>query len=362
MRVSRLDRRVRKEATALLREARAALLHKPDLRGKAGALAPIADEVDKALAANDLVRVRRSLPILDSLIDELVKAAPKKGVTTGAESLITAVLLALVLRAFVIEAFKIPSGSMYPTLEVGDHIFVNKFVYGLRVPFTQTKFFEQSPARGDVIVFMQPCTPERDFIKRVVALAGDTIEVRCNVVYVNGEPIEQELIPGQCSYEDKLDDGPWETKACSRYRETLAGHSYETFQPALYPETPNTPAHTDFPSLEVSFSGSAVPPSCASAPRPDSPGPAPNQATGALVRTRAEGEAEACAPQLHYVVPEGHVFAMGDNRANSSDSRVWGSVPLENVKGKAMFIWLSARGSALDPRGWRWDRMGELLD
>jgi len=350
MRARRLDRRVRKEATALLREARAALLHKPDLRGKAGEMKPVADEIDEALAAGDLVRVRRSLPILDSLVDELVKRTPKKGVTAGAESLITALVLALVLRAFVIEAFKIPSSSMYPTLEIGDHIFVNKFIYGLRIPYTQTKFFERSPDRGDVIVFMQPCEPERDYIKRVIAVAGDTVEVRCNVVYVNGEAVPQELVPGECRYEDNS-TGAWRTEMCSRYRETLGGQTYETFHPALFPEAP------DLANAKADFPQPGDPPvTCVSDGKPA----APNQAKGTIVRTQAA--AGPCEPQLHYVVPEGHVFAMGDNRSNSNDSRFWGPVPLENIKGKAMFIWLSVRDGVLSIPTWRWDRIGNFVD
>src|SRR5688572_8301053 len=137
MRSSRLDRRVRKEASLLVREGRGALMHKPDLRGKAGELAPAVKSMERALADGDLRQVRRQLPTLDSLVDELVKRTQKHGVGERVESLIAAIALALLLRAFVVEAFKIPSSSMYPTLEIGDHIFVNKYVYGMRIPWTR---------------------------------------------------------------------------------------------------------------------------------------------------------------------------------------------------------------------------------
>src|ERR1700759_2247167 len=138
MRASFLDFRVRKEARHLVREARAALAVKRNLRGKSGGeLEPVAT--------------------------------------------------ALALRAFVVEAFKIPSSSMYPTLEINDHIFVNKFIYGVRIPWTTTKLFAlRGPPRGEVIVFIYPCDPDRDYIKRVVATAGQTVETRCGVLYVDG--------------------------------------------------------------------------------------------------------------------------------------------------------------------------------
>jgi signal peptidase I len=121
MRAAQLDRRVRKEATALVREARAALALKRGLRGKAGDLETATASVEQGLAAKDLGRVRAGLPVLDSLVDELIKRPPKSTTRDYVESIGAAVLIALALRAFVIEAFKIPSSSMYPTLEIGDH-------------------------------------------------------------------------------------------------------------------------------------------------------------------------------------------------------------------------------------------------
>ena len=107
------------------------------------------------------------------------------------EAIIVAVLLALFIRAFVVQAFKIPSGSMIPTLLVGDHILVNKFIYGIRIPFTDKKVFSfKEPKRGDVIVFIYPLDPSKDFIKRVIGVEGDTVFMKGKTVYINGEPFD----------------------------------------------------------------------------------------------------------------------------------------------------------------------------
>src|SRR5262249_39332936 len=149
-----LDRRVRKEATLLVRDARAALSVQRGLRGGAGDLETVTGEMENGLGSEDLRRVRDALPVLDALVDELVKRPPKSTTRDYVESIGAAILIALALRAFVIEAFKIPSASMYPTLEIGDHIFVNKLIYGVRIPLTNIRFFEvRSPRRGEVIVF-----------------------------------------------------------------------------------------------------------------------------------------------------------------------------------------------------------------
>src|SRR5689334_9847319 len=232
MRAASYDQRVRREAEALARDARGALLHKRNLRGKAGELEAAVQEIDQALAAKDYHRVRHGLPALDALVDEMIKRPSKSTTRDYVESIGAAVLIALALRAFVVEAFKIPSSSMYPTLEINDHIFVNKFIYGLRIPWTNIKLFElRSPRRGEVIVFIKPCEPERDYIKRVIATAGDTVEVRCNIVYVNGEPVDSKLVSNSCQYWDRREE---ETEShlehCSLYEETVNGMSYFTYQ------------------------------------------------------------------------------------------------------------------------------------
>lgn len=109
-----------------------------------------------------------------------------------AETLVIAILLALVIRTFVVQAFKIPSGSMIPTLDIGDHILVNKFIYGVRLPFTDFTLVPiRRPERGDVVVFKFPKDESKDFIKRVIGLPGDTLEVKNKAVYVNGQKMDE---------------------------------------------------------------------------------------------------------------------------------------------------------------------------
>jgi len=116
---------------------------------------------------------------------------PKSKTREYTEAILLAIVLALFIRAFIVQAFKIPSGSMEPTLLVGDHILVNKFIYGIRVPFTNHKLFAvKEPVRGDVIVFIYPLDPTKDFIKRVIGVEGDTIVMKDNEVYINGERYE----------------------------------------------------------------------------------------------------------------------------------------------------------------------------
>ncbi len=115
----------------------------------------------------------------------------KSKVREYGETLVIALLIALFVRAFVVQAFKIPSGSMEPTLLVGDHILVNKFIYGVRIPVIGTKFFTfKKPQRGDVIVFIYPRDRSKDFIKRVIAVEGEEVEIRGQKIYINGRPIE----------------------------------------------------------------------------------------------------------------------------------------------------------------------------
>ena len=342
MRAAALDRRVRKEARILVREARTAGARiKPVPEG----LAEAAAELEAGLAAGDLARVRRGLPRLDELVEELPRTG-RSVIDEYAWAIGVLVVLVLSIRMFVVEAFKIPSSSMLPTLEINDHIFVSKFIYGLHVPFTERKLLARSPARGEVIVFVQPCQ-KIDFIKRVVGVAGDRIEVRCNVLYVNGEAVPNALVPGEtCAIYDN--PGSPVTSPCSRYRETLGGHIYDTvYEPDrprwdAAPHVPGDAGRADFPRFTALSK-------CAGS----------NQTEGAVVLTQPVDAAGPCGQQLHYVVPEGHVFVMGDYRDHSNDSRYWGSVPIDNIKGKALFFWLSYRDFSWS--GVQWDRMGNFV-
>jgi len=362
MRASFLDFRVRKEARGLVREARAALFVKRGLRGKGGDLETVTAGMETALRENARARVRRQLPVLDALVDELVRRPAKSTVRDYVESIGAAILIALALRAFVIEAFKIPSSSMYPTLEIGDHIFVNKFIYGIRIPWTTTKLFElRGPHRGEVIVFIYPCDPDRDYIKRVIATAGQTVEVRCGVVYVDGVAVPQQLAVASEQYLDQ-DEGStvWNPRTVSRWSEHVVDHAYNVYGDTDRARRPGEADPRDFPD------NLADTPTCKRSP--DAAKWIRSGATevlGKLAETKPENEAKVCEQRVHYVVPEGHIFAMGDNRNNSNDSRVWGSVPLDNVKGKALFIWLSYKDfnplRPWDLGGIRFDRIGNFV-
>ncbi len=212
----------------------------------------------------------------DALKTESAYHAPK--VVEYARSFFPIFLIVLVLRSFVAEPFRIPSGSMMPTLLIGDFILVNKYGYGIRLPIIDTKIVDLgSPKRGDVIVFRSPENPATPFIKRVVGLPGDRIAYYNKVLYVNGEAAEQESL-GTFS---GTGSGTSMSGASLR-RENLGGHLHELLvQPGS-------------PTLE-----------------------------GKLV------------------VPEGNYFVLGDNRDNSRDSRFWGTVPDELLIGRAFMIWMS---------------------
>jgi signal peptidase I len=204
------------------------------------------------------------------------------------KSFFPVLLIVLVLRSFVAEPFRIPSGSMMPTLLVGDFILVNKFAYGLRLPVLHTKFLDTGrPERGDVAVFRFPRNPKEDYIKRIVGLPGDRIGYFDKTVYVNGKPMPQQVV----GVYHGVGSGRVMTGAEERI-EDLEGRVHRILV------------------------------------RPD--------------RLNVEGE---------YVVPEGHYFVLGDNRDNSNDSRFWGFVPEENLVGKAFIIWLNwdIAGGVFDP-------------
>jgi signal peptidase I len=349
VRASFLDFRVRKEARHLVREARAALSVKRGLRGKGGDLETVTAGMEAALSADERLRVRRVLPVLDALVDELIRRPAKSTIRDYIESIGAAILIALALRAFVVEAFKIPSSSMYPTLEIGDHIFVNKFIYGVRIPWTTTKLFElRGPHRGEVIVFIYPCDPDRDYIKRVVATAGQTVETRCGVLYVDGVAVTDTFVD-QESYRDYDEDREhWfdTLTTVNRFHEGVPDHAYSVY---------GSPSHDDGPVRNFPRDLSNIP-ACGKTTSPP-------QVFGRVEVDTKAVDAKACEKQhFHYVVPPGHIFAMGDNRDNSNDSRVWGSVPLENVKGKALFIWLSY-GKFDHWLDWlRFTRIGNFVD
>ena len=203
------------------------------------------------------------------------------------------ILIVFLLRSFLVEPFKIPSSSMVPTLLVGDFILVNKYTYGIRLPVANRKLVELgSPERGDVMVFRFPEDPSLDYIKRVVAVPGDRLEYRNERLSINGTPVPTRQIDDYLSKE--------RMQFSRRYVETVNGVEHEIL---LDEDSPPSM----MPGRAFPFAGNC------------------NYNTNGL----------ACT------VPPGHYFVMGDNRDNSSDSRVWGFVPDDNIVGKAFFIWLN---------------------
>ncbi len=223
-----------------------------------------------------------------------------------ARSFFPIILIVLLLRSFLVEPFRIPSGSMMPTLLVGDFILVNKFSYGIRLPVINKKVIDiADPERGDVVVFKYPKNPSVDYIKRVVGLPGDEISYQNKILRVNGEAQKQIPI------------GTYQGEGSSA-RESGVIQSVENLTGVEHEVLVN--------------------------PR------VPDFGYGCQVLIRGP-----------ITVPEGHYFMMGDNRDNSNDSRCWGLVPDENLVGKAFAIWMhwDSQRSSIPVA---WGRLGNSID
>jgi signal peptidase I len=216
-----------------------------------------------------------------------------------AKSFFPVILVVFALRSFLVEPFKIPSGSMMPTLLIGDFILVNKYTYGIRLPVINKKVIPlNNPERGDVMVFRYPADPSLDYIKRVIGVPGDVVEYRDKQLIINGRPVPSRTT-GSYSY---VGNGlNYITAKLGEERLNGTGHAMmtEPDKPAVYPTQV-----MDFPYRE----------NCS---------------------YNADGEGFVCK------VPEGQYFMMGDNRDASNDSRYWGFVPDRNIVGKAFFIWMN---------------------
>ncbi len=238
-------------------------------------------DIDFSLVLVILVSICGFIWLLDSFL--FARARKQQGqeqepvVVEYAKSFFPVLFIVLMLRSFVVEPFQIPSGSMIPTLEVGDFILVNKYHYGLRLPVIGTKIMDNNePQRGEVMVFIPPHDP-RYFIKRVVGLPGDRIEYENKILRVNGEQVDIDIVG-----------------------ETLIETAGGMRDGVLFNEQLGVANH----------------------------------------RAQIVADDNRNSRRSSWVVPPGHYFMMGDNRDNSADSREWGPVPESNIVGKAFVIWM----------------------
>ena len=249
--------------------------------------------VEDASLAGDALRLEKEVKALDALQEEHLGAYRKQSGWDTFSGFAKALTIALLIRTIFIEPYRIPSGSMLPTLEIGDQVFVNKFIYGVRIPFLNKVPFQivRAPARGDVIVFNNPLMPDKDFIKRVIGIPGDRVEIIRQVIHINGVPQPRTLVSRDFVVHNQT-EGQWSDESLVLYRENLGGVEHAALDD-------------------------------------------PYRSTDEVDR----------GP---FIVPEGEVFVMGDNRDNSSDSRVGfgvtgrpAYVPFGYIKGKAMVVWVT---------------------
>lgn len=266
------------------------------------------NQTEEALKNGDSRNLTARTEELQSMVDEHLSKFKKTGLRQNVESLLIAIALALFIRTFIVQPFKIPSGSMVPTLLIGDHLLVSKFIYGTKIPFTHITLPHtgiRDIKRGDVIVFEFP-NPENDpskkgvdYIKRVIGIPGDSIDVKGRNLFINGGEIPLKFLG---DFQER-DGRKWD-----EYDEKLFGKEHRV----RYSE-----------EREATDKGNYLP----------------------VAR-----------------VPEGKVFVMGDNRDNSQDSRFWGYVPIENIAGRAFVIhwsWDWNSEGILDKV--RWDRILRII-
>ncbi|MDN5836049.1 MAG: signal peptidase I [Nitrosospira sp.] len=244
-----------------------------------------------------LLIITGGISLLDRFVLRRHRAADAQGPwwVEYPKSFFPVILIVFLLRSFLVEPFKIPSGSMIPTLLVGDFILVNKYTYGIRLPVINLKVMDvNEPKRGEVMVFRYPENPSMDYIKRIIGVPGDIVTYRNKQLSVNNVPVEMEA-EGEYTY---VESGLNYVYA-RRFGESLGEHDYKIL------------INPDAPDIQ-------------------------------LAGVRSFSQRESCTYNddgFTCKVPAGHYFTMGDNRDSSSDSRYWGFVPERNIVGKAFMVW-----------------------
>lgn len=239
--------------------------------------------LQESINQNDIEKISSSYVSLKSFYDKNLTQYSKSKLRQNVEAIVIALCLALLIRTFIIQPFKIPSGSMIPTLLIGDHLLVNKFIYGTKVPFMDVRIFPvEDIERGDVVVFKFPGNDSVNkgvhYIKRAIGLPGDEVNIEGRDVYINGDKIKQ-VYDGNYKYFEQGTE-----VITDKYIDIISENIFDVIYKKSSVNT--TKGKTNFP----------------------------------------------------ITVPEGHIFVLGDNRDNSYDSRFWGFVPINNISGKAFLI------------------------
>lgn len=316
--------------------------------GQRTALHLSAQQIDRAIQNLDATKTEKEAEAAIALLEKETKTAEavigqiyganNRSITAQFKSLGIAFLVALALRAFLMQPFQIPSGSMIPTLLVGDHLFIVRGAYGIPIPLTQRFLGEPKylvrwgvPENGDVVVFISPpwvpVNAGEDWIKRVIAGPGQKVRIEDSVVYVDGKAYEH---VGKGKTEKYLDyremSGRWVPAYAKRQVERVVQRDGSTMDHDKYIQS-----RTDWPPVGRQYNG-------------------------------LDCDGRECT------VKEGFIFVMGDNRDHSADGRDWGAVPIDNVEGKALFIWMSVDGSRRSVDlgrftlpGFRWDRLFQKI-
>jgi len=336
----------------------------------------------------DVRAIHRQSDVVEDLLQRHLGRFRKSASRQSTEAILFALAIALFIRTFMFEPYRIPSGSMIPTLRVGDFIFVSKFVYGIKVPFTEIEFFDwRSPKRGEVVIFDHPLPGPsygETLIKRVMAVAGDRVRMKNNLWLVNDEPVATRVVSRGLDENGQLQNSclPSPGEECEWYHAEVTFDDTGGTVHAEGAPNPGCPCSV----LEESAHGSSwnsqfieprvvcacSPPGktlfgdCSLSALMGNDGPKdknqvhvnwsewPDQRDMLQYapwngwtwdKPRTVGDFARIAESGQAIeVPEGHVMVMGDNRDHSSDGRIWGLVPLNRVRGKAGFTWIVTEG------------------